>query len=270
MYQFSEQEKQDIAQNYLINYNIQELAKQYNVSAARIKTVLRNKEVKIIVDRQELWKKRYPRNSDVFEKIDTPQKAYWLGFLYADGSVGKTKKTVRITLSTKDIEHLYKFKNFLNATNTEIKQNNKVENDKNYELSYFAISDEKLCNDLIKAGCIPNKTYSLSFPSENILPKELQYHFIRGFFDGDGSITIDRKRNRINISFTGTKEMLNEIKKIFGKDKLKLEDKGNFAVLHIDGNKQVLNILNQVYKDSFSEIELPRKREKYEEFLKTR
>lgn len=184
--------------------------------------------------------------------------------------MSKEKTTIQINLSTKDIEHLQKFKNFLGATNTEIKSNNKIENNKIYELSYFAISDEQIYNDLIKAGCTYNKTYSLSFPNEDILPKSLQFHFIRGFFDGDGSIYTDILRNRLCINFTGTKEMLNSIKHIFNKDNLKLEDKGKFAVLHIDGNKQVIDILNQIYKDSFNEIELPRKRQKFEDFLKNR
>ena len=67
MKQFSEQEKTDIAQDYLINYNIQELAKKYEVSAPRIRTVLKNKGIKIISDREKLWKKRFPRQSDIFK-----------------------------------------------------------------------------------------------------------------------------------------------------------------------------------------------------------
>lgn len=260
MKQFLEQEKEYIAQHYLINYNIQELAKQYGVSATRIKTVLKNKNIKIITDRKELWKKRFPRKSNIFEIIDTKEKAYWLGFLYADGCVIAKTNTIRINLSTNDVEHLIKFKNFLGAINTEIKRNDRTDGDKIYKLSYFQISDEKMASDLIKQGCVPNKTYGLKFPGTDILPIELTSHFIRGFFDGDGSIYIDKQRHRLCINFTGTKEMLDRIKSYFGKDNLKLEDKDNFSVLHIDGNKQVKNILDQIYKDSDKEIELTRKK----------
>lgn len=267
MKQFSEQEKEDIAQDYLINYNIQLLAKKYKVSSARIRTVLKNKNITIISDRKELWKKRFPRKSDIFKIIDTPEKAYWLGFLYADGSVNKITNTLRINLSTTDEEHLIKFKNFLEAEKTEIKRNDKIENGKTYEISYFQISDEELINDLINKGCIPNKTYSLSFPDQKILPKELSFHFIRGFFDGDGSIYFDNKRNRICINFTGSTNMLNSIKHIIGKDNVKLENKNNFSVLHLDGNKQVIDTLTKIYENSSDEIVLSRKFKKFNEFL---
>lgn len=54
MKQFSEQEKNNIVQNYLINYNIQQLAKSYEVSPSRIRTILKNKNIQIISDRKEL------------------------------------------------------------------------------------------------------------------------------------------------------------------------------------------------------------------------
>lgn len=270
MKQFSEQEKEEIAQDYLINYNIQKLAKEYTVSPARIRTVLRNKKITIISDRKELWKKRFPRYSNIFKIIDTPEKAYWLGFLYADGSVNKNTNTLRINLSSVDEEHLIKFKNFLGATNTTIKRNDKIEQGKVYEISYFSISDQILINDLIDKGCTPNKTYSLSFPNEDIVPKKLIFHFIRGFFDGDGSIYLDEKRNRICLNFTGTADMLNEIKHIIGKDNLKLENKEQFFVLHIDGNKQVINILTKIYENSSDEIVLSRKYKKFKDFLLNR
>ena len=266
MKQFTKQEKEDITKNYLINYNIQELAKQYGVSPARIRTVLRQQNVQIISDRKELWKKRFPRDSDAFESIDTPAKAYWLGFLYADGSIDKDIEILRINLSTKDEAQLLKVKYFLKATNTQIKHNDKKEKDKVYPISYFSISDKKLCQDLVKKGCIPNKTYKLLFPSSDIVPTNLLHHFIRGFFDGDGSIYIDEKRNRLCLNFTGTVEMLNGIKQFLHKENLQLENKDKFAVLHINGNKQVINILNLLYKDSFKEIELDRKKEKFHKF----
>lgn len=270
MKQFTEQEKSNIAQDYLINYNIQELAKQYDVTAARIRTVLKNKGISIISDRKELWKKRFPRISDIFKKIDTKEKAYWLGFLYADGCVLKETNTIRINLSTDDIEHLIKFKNFVGAINTEIKSNDKYENGEVYYISYFQISDEEMANDLIDKGCVPNKTYGLAFPNEEILPKEFVYHFIRGFFDGDGSLYTDEKRKRLCLNFTGTADMLNGIKHIFGKDNLLLENKGKFSVLHINGNVQVMNIMNRIYEDSSDEIVLSRKKKKFDNFLLTR
>lgn len=221
--------------------------------------------------RKSYGKKRFPRNSDIFACIDTKEKAYWLGFLYADGCVLGSTNTLRISLKTADEEHLIKFKNFIEAKNTEIKRNDKKDKKtgKIYPISYFQISDKKIVSDLIKNGCLPSKTYSLdfSFPSENILPKELQYHFLRGIIDGDGSIYEDKKRHRLCLSITGNASILTSIKHILQKPNLELENKGNYSVLHIDGNKQVLNILTKIYEDSSQEIELPRKKKVFENFF---
>jgi hypothetical protein len=55
------------------------------------------------------------RNSDIFQTIDTEYKAYWLGFMYADGYVNKIENRIELTL--KDKEHVEKFKSFINARN---------------------------------------------------------------------------------------------------------------------------------------------------------
>lgn len=51
-----------------------------------------------------------------FKTIDTEEKAYWLGFLYADGSVSKDLKAVTLELNIKDIDHIRKFKRAINST----------------------------------------------------------------------------------------------------------------------------------------------------------
>lgn len=154
MKRFSIKEKEDICQDYLINYNIQNIAKKYEVKPSRIRTILKNNNIEIISDRKELWKKRYPRKSDIFEKIDSKEKAYWLGFIFADGGIIDKTNTLRINLSSVDKDHLIKFKTFLGAVNTEIKENNKIIDNKEYKISYFSISDEKLILDLKRYGCV--------------------------------------------------------------------------------------------------------------------
>ena len=53
--------------------------------------------------------RKYNCNYDYFKEIDTEDKSYWLGFLYADGSIHKTKHTMDLVLSINDKEHLYSF-----------------------------------------------------------------------------------------------------------------------------------------------------------------
>ena len=52
-----------------------------------------------------------------FEIIDTEEKAYWLGFLYADGSVSSTDNRIELGLAEKDLNHIEKFKEFIGVPN---------------------------------------------------------------------------------------------------------------------------------------------------------
>ena len=148
-----------------------------------------------------------------FEKIDTEEKAYWLGFLYADGSVGSKEDKIELGLAEKDLKHIEKFKTFMNI-------NNKIsyrEKTKSYRMSFRSA---KCKQDLIDKGCIPKKSLILDFPNENQVPKELQRHFIRGYFDGDGSISTPKnsygpRKNGRTISFIGTQDFLQSIIDIF-------------------------------------------------------
>jgi len=116
-------------------------------------------------------------NQDFFDIIDTEQKAYWLGFLYADGSIGRY--VLKIGLSKKDILHLQKFANIFNVKMCY------RQNGKNVE-SYIQIYDKYLYNKLFELGMRNRDLNTI----KNNIPEELIRHFIRGFFDGDGCISI--------------------------------------------------------------------------------
>ena len=139
---------------------------------------------------------------------------------------------------------------------------------KEYPQVRISFRDKKIVSDLIDKGCVPNKTFKISFPYGKMTP-DLYSHFIRGVMDGDGNLGWNNITNKINfkVGFAGTKSLLDGIKHEIGKDELKLDDRGNCFYLGIDGNHQLIPILNYIYKDSYDEIELTRKRERYNEFL---
>ena len=95
---------------------------------------------------------------NTFEKIDTEEKAYWLGFLYADGNVSNHENKIELILAEKDVGHLEKFKRFLNIKNKICYR----EATKAYRISFRS---EKCKQDLIDKGCIPNKSLILKFHS---------------------------------------------------------------------------------------------------------
>ena len=114
-----------------------------------------------------------------FEIIDTEEKAYWLGFLYADGSVSSTDNRIELGLAEKDLNHIEKFKEFIGIPN-KISYRPQT---KSYRYSFKSIPCKE---DLIKHGCVPKKSLILKFPTEEQVPEHLIRHFIRGYFDGDG------------------------------------------------------------------------------------
>lgn len=148
----------------------------------------------------------------IFDCIDTEEKAYWLGFLYADGSVSSKRNDVEISLKGFDIEHLYKFKKFVKS-----KKLPKLDIQNKYNRCRISLQNKYFKNILIKLGCIPNKSLILKHP---ILQKDLIRHFIRGYFDGDGCIsytyTNPGKSKKISISckMLGTNNLLSWIQQI--------------------------------------------------------
>jgi hypothetical protein len=124
-----------------------------------------------------------------FNNIDNSEKAYWLGFLYADGYV-TTNNRWGLQLAIKDLSHMENFLKCLQC-NVNIKKRFKISliTNKYLESCGFMIHNLKMYNDLYKYGVVNNKTYCLKFPSINLIPDKLLSHFIRGYFDGDGSIT---------------------------------------------------------------------------------
>lgn len=200
---------------------------------------------------------------DIFETIDTEEKAYWLGFLYADGSVGSKEDKIELGLAEKDLKHVEKFRDFINI-------NNKIsyrESSKSYR---FSFRSTKCKQDLIKQGCVPKKSLILKFPTEEQVPYYLMRHFIRGYFDGDGWFTNTDRTFQVGI--IGTQDFIEGFLKTINKININTNNK-ILTVHREDGAKRyvfssqsdVYIFLNWIYKDA--NIYLDRKYEHYLEFL---
>lgn len=127
-------------------------------------------------------------NINYFETIDTEEKAYWLGFIYADGSI--QDKELEIGLNIADISHLEKFK-------TAIQSEHKISTKEETNSCRIVVTRTEFVNHLKNHGVKKNKTYKkMEIPN---MRYELFPHFVRGFFDGDGCISSDLSM----CSFTG-------------------------------------------------------------------
>lgn len=174
------------------------------------------KEQEKLLPVDELYKSamgRYLVNKDYFEKIDTEWKAYWLGFLYADGCNDVSNWCVRLKLQKDDLSHVELFKKSVQSTapiksfykERKFAQNKAVSKG---EYSEINVCNKKMCEDLIKQGCVPNKTYILQFPSFEIVPEHLFRHFVRGFFEGDGWACASIEKKMVNIGFVGIESFI--------------------------------------------------------------
>lgn len=237
------------------NYTLKQLGKEFNCSYPTIRNLLNKHKIKSRGNKQG-----YPRDEFYFNKIDTEEKAYWLGFLYADGCVHSNNYEISINITDK--EHIEKFKAAIKAFNhniTEI-QDKRFQNAKT--LYQFSIKDKQLHQDLIKWGCIPQKSLLINkIPN---IPRDYVSHFLRGYFDGDGSLHYLRGTNNYRISFVGTKDFLNDIQKELQTNvSLQSNIAGKAYVLQIAGRRQIERILNYLYNNSKENNRLNRKYQKY-------
>ncbi len=242
-----------ITTNYKLNYSTGQLAKYFDTSTQAIRNCLKHSGVRVL-SLQEQQHIKHPRCSNYFENIDTKEKAYWLGFLYADGCVSNRRNTISLNLKKEDE---YMLRNFANTIGTDnaISHSKKMVDGKEFDQSHFSIRDAKMKADLMKWGCVPNKTYEeIEIPH---IPDNLMWHFIRGVVDGDGSINYSNHNLRLSIT-SNSETFLNQLKIKFGKDKLAL-DKHKTPMLVITGSKQLKPILDNIYKDSNDLIRLNRK-----------
>ena len=217
-------------------------------------------------------------NHDYFENIDSEHKAYWLGFIYADGSI--TKKvyekgsyTYRLRMELMfedkyileqmalDLESDLKPKEYYNDTSSFEGYN------KPKHTAYIMFSSKKMGEDLVKLGVVPNKTLILkSLPS---IPDNLMKHFIRGYFDGDGSVYLT-KDNTIKTAFYGTHDFINSIQDFLIKEldltKKKITDQKEANVSFVGMAKQESEKLYHYMYDEAT-IFLNRKYEKYNKYF---
>ena len=207
--------------------------------------------------------KKYTHDTQFFKRIDTERKAYWLGFLYADGNV--YKNTVSLSQSTDNIEHLKTFnKHLLNNTpvTTKIQSSWGAKS----EVSVAYIYSKEMCQDLIKLGCVERKSLTLEFPTDSQVPNSLLHHFIRGYIDGDGSISSTQDEKFYSVGVLGTKSMVEGIKTYLSLEYLttSVEPRAEGVYyINFGGNLQVLEKLDYIYKDAT--VYLKRKYDTYKE-----
>lgn len=148
-------------------------------------------------------------NREVFKTIDTPEKAYWLGFILADGCLHLTKKNsfnghFSIDISGEDKEHLYKFSSFVEAAQDIVQTT--THSITGNELVHVQLCCSETNKDLYNLGIKPCKS-----GREQWIETPFPADFIRGCYDGDGYI----KKDLTSIGLVGSYDLLNAIQQHF-------------------------------------------------------
>lgn len=254
-----------ICNKYTNGINSQELTESYNVCQSSILSILKNNNIEIRDNSH--CKRTYAINENYFDNIDSEHKAYWLGFLYADGYNQEERNCVCLGLQKQDKYILKEFLNDLSSNYPIHTVYNKKFNENYYNIR---LSNKRISEQLSKHGIVQNKTFISKFPQIN---DNLISHFIRGLFDGDGCISLSLggvNNDRMYATFSiinGNELFLNNVKKYLNINNSSLVKKYK-SIFSLSYSKyvEIENIYNLLYKDAT--IFLIRKREKFEKYLK--
>lgn len=178
---------QKIIKEYLNGKSLNQLAKENITYPNKIKKILLENNIQIRTRKESVILENIKRtkkiNHNYFSK-ENSNMAYLLGFYAADGTVRRDSNEIKLTLCSID-------KNFLEQIKEELQAEREIktyQDGKGYENSTFVFSSAQIKEDFKKYNIVPNKTYNFKFPTN--LNRKYWIDFIRGYFDGDGTICL--------------------------------------------------------------------------------
>ena len=242
-----------------------EIGKLFNLTQANISRILKKNSIKWKKSRLNMSKRKI--DIDYFKIIDTPKKAYWLGFIAADGYINKDGN--KLSILCKDLEIIQKFRNDIKS---EHKISNILQYDKRTNKTYveysIQVTNEIFVNNIISKGITHEKTDVCCFPN---ISENLYSYFIAGLFDGDGSISFyGTNKSFLRCNLISTKEILDFIN-LYLKENYNIDTKICSLVSKNKKNvykqywyKDTLKFLNFIYQGD-KEIYLTRKYKIYEQ-----
>lgn len=260
------------------------IAKKYGISHSTLIDCLHKLGIEVPNNQN-----RTKFDNTVFDIIDTEEKAYWLGFLYADGYISssplnpniKSRYDFELSLSDKDTNHLHKFNKFMKHEKDNVKVGKVKCGETICGRCRWSVVNKHLWKRLNEIGCTPNKSLTLKFPDESTFQsKDLIRHFIRGYFDGDGSLGLYPTKYitpQYSCALLGTKNFLEKVLEYadiqveFRHDKRHSEETFSFNL----STYRTKKFLDYLYKDCtiyldrkfFKYLEICRSWEKFHESL---
>ena len=245
----------EVIELYNNGLTIAEIARKLNYAESSISRLLDNNDINKRDD-------RYQVNQDFFKIIDTPNKAYILGWWYSDGNINFNY--IRLYIASEDDYILDWIKEQLNFSGELKRYPSREPHHK--PMTTLSICKRSMAQDMIGLGCCVAKSMILKFPTYNQVPLRFIPDFIRGYFDGDGSVGN-------GISFVGTLAFITrlvdflplEITNIYQHFKDRAPEDSSHKLL-IGRKSEMLKFYDFIYYDS-SLMCLRRKRDKLRKLL---
>lgn len=171
-----------------------------------------------------------------FENIDSIEKSYWLGYLYADGYVNNSNMKLVLTTSEKDIEVLNHFADCVLVDKNKIKKRIHKTGHISYSLIIFS---KQMCKNLIESGCLNKKSFIIRLPE--LKDEEFYSAFLLGYYDGDGI-------SKTSTICSGSKIFLEDVRNHFNIFK-EIKQKAN-NVFYLTLGIELLRKIMKVYENS--------------------
>lgn len=258
----------EMIRRYLEGENYTTLCMEYSMSQPNFHSILRHRKI-------ETRGTMYFANFRYFDEIDTEAKAYFLGFIYADGNL--SRNTLKISIHDRDRDVLYKLQAEMSSDHPVVLEDVLTPSGL-MPSARIEISHKYIADAMKKYGVVPAKTHLLDSVPQ--LENDLMRHFIRGYFDGDGSfssyVLSKGKREgdtKMSLSIVGTAPFLESLREsINGLSPIQMEaelydrwpERGtNTRQLCTSGIPQVMSFLKWLYSDC--DFYLDRKYNKFKE-----
>lgn len=254
-----------IINEYANGASINSLAKTYNSTPYMIKKYLIANHISIRNANEQTSLSNLNRsvkiNDNYFSELNL-ENSYYLGFIAADGTVRKNRNEIKITVNNLDKDFLLQMKNRMNYEG-------ELHNLTMAQAIEYRFSSQQIKKDLEYYSIVPRKTY-IGITMKNI-PQEYKLAFIKGYFDGDGSISINTKTQQVSVKIVSyTKNILQEIQAtIKQKSSIYTNSRDNRILYSLElSTLPALDFLKDIY--SLDTPYLQRKYDKYLEILNIR
>lgn len=244
---------------------------KFGLSKSKVYRILRDNNVDTTIDRVKAGERvrKYKLDPYYFSEINTRDKAYITGILHSDGCITSTTKQVRIKLT--DLELMREINSKIYKDRPLYTDSSTKEGHKKNAL--LVITHSQIYADVQKHGCCLDKTYNLEFPTT--ISDKLMGDYLRGFFDGDGSIYIYEKKSYrpATVKIVATRKWAEGLIEWLHSENIKAaiyDDKrhdNRITGLYVCNVPDLIKFYNLIYEDLDSQIFLKRKYDAYTEYV---